>query len=138
MIDTDEYLAFNYYDPLERGVTWCVNNATCDEEYLDTIRGGTHFRTKLNQSATAAEYIAKNVGQKVPSGVNPRLSSVDDKGAQRMIRKRRKKPINLKTRPEKIRISKSVLHLLGFLSFLSIHGNPSNDDVDCIIDLPAS
>mmetsp|Transcript_34442 Transcript_34442/g.70454 ORF Transcript_34442/g.70454 Transcript_34442/m.70454 type:complete len:450 (-) Transcript_34442:107-1456(-) len=79
VIDTDEYLAFNYYDPLERGVTWCVNNATCDEEYLDTIRGGTHFRTKLNQSATAAEYIAKNVGQKVPSGVNPRLSSVDDK-----------------------------------------------------------
>lgn len=79
VIDTDEYLAFNYYDPLERTTTWCINNATCDEEYLDTIRSGTHFRTKLNQSATAAEYIAKNVEQRVPSGVDPRLSSVDDK-----------------------------------------------------------
>ena len=79
IIDTDEYLAFNYYDPKEGPTTWCENNSTCNEEYLATIRSGAHFRAKLNQSATAAEFIAKNVHQKVPSGVNPRLASVDDK-----------------------------------------------------------
>jgi hypothetical protein len=78
VIDTDEYLAFNYYDPLEGGPSWCKKNVTCNKEYLDTIRKWTHFRTKLNQSATAAEYIAKNLEQKAPSGVNSRFS-VDDK-----------------------------------------------------------
>ena len=79
IIDTDEYLAFNYYDPREGPTTWCEKNSTCNEEYVATIRSGEHFRVKLNQSGTAAEFIAKNSQQKVPSGINPRLASVDDK-----------------------------------------------------------
>lgn len=77
MIDTDEYLAFNYYHQSENPATWCHGNSTCEREYKDTIRSGTHFRTKLNQYGTAAEYISKSMEQQVPIGVNPGLAGVD-------------------------------------------------------------
>ena len=77
IIDTDEYLAFNHYHQLENPATWCHGNSTCEIEYKDTIKSGTHFRAKLNQYGTAAEYIAKSVEQQIPSGVNPGLASAD-------------------------------------------------------------
>ena len=77
IIDVDEYITFNYYHPMETNATWCKQNATCEGEYLDTIRRGTHFRTKLNQYATAAEYIAKSVKQNIARDEDSRLASVD-------------------------------------------------------------
>ncbi len=63
LVDTDEYLAFNYYDEQEGAPTFCKKNATCAEEYAKSIEDGTHLRTKLDRSptATVAEHISKRV-----------------------------------------------------------------------------
>ena len=61
LIDTDEFLVFNYYDEKEGHPTWCKKNATCAEEYVKSIKDGTHIRAKLprSPSTTVAEYIEK-------------------------------------------------------------------------------
>eukprot|EP00956_Cyclotella_meneghiniana_P013900 scaffold20384_cov72-Cyclotella_meneghiniana.AAC.3 len=60
--DTDEYLAFNYYDEKEGPPVWCKKNATCEQEYAKSIHDGSHIRTKFDQSpsATVAEHIDKH------------------------------------------------------------------------------
>ena len=62
LIDTDEYLAFNYYDEQEGPPTWCTKNDTCAKEYAKSIKDGTHPRTQLDRSptATVAEHIDKH------------------------------------------------------------------------------
>ena len=61
LLDTDEYLAFNYYDNNEGAPSWCKGNITCARIYKQTIENKTNKRTKLSQSASAtvAEYIHK-------------------------------------------------------------------------------
>jgi len=63
LVDTDEYLAFNYYDEQEGAPTFCEKNATCAGEYAKSIEDGTHLRTKLDRSTTAtvAEHISKRI-----------------------------------------------------------------------------
>lgn len=59
-VDTDEYVTFNHYDELngEGPPTWCSKgNSTCEEEYKTSIRDGSHHRTKLDESTTAAQHI---------------------------------------------------------------------------------
>jgi len=65
LVDTDEYLAFNYYDEQEGPPTWCKKNVTCAKDYLKSIEDGTHLRTKLDRSpaATVAEHIDKHVDE---------------------------------------------------------------------------
>ena len=58
VVDTDEYVAFNYHDELEGPPTWCRgNNSTCGEQYLKSIRDGTNIRSKLGNSSTVADII---------------------------------------------------------------------------------
>jgi hypothetical protein len=63
LVDTDEYLAFNYYDENEGTPTWCKKNDTCAEEYLNSIKNGMHIRTRLDRSpaATVAQHINRHV-----------------------------------------------------------------------------
>jgi len=63
IIDTDEYLAFNYYDENEGAPTSCRGDVTCNQEYEKSIRDGSHVRAKLDRSpaATVAEYIYNRV-----------------------------------------------------------------------------
>ena len=71
LIDTDEYLAFNYYDEQEGPPTWCKQNDTCAKEYAKSIKDGTHPRTQLDRSptATVAEHIGKHGVDKHYDGV---------------------------------------------------------------------
>ena len=55
--DTDEYIAFNYYDELEGPPTLCRGNSTCEEDYLKSTRDGTNMRSKLAASTTVADII---------------------------------------------------------------------------------
>ena len=57
VVDTDEYIAFNYYDESEGPPTWCRGNSSCGEQYLRSIRDGTNIRSKLGASATVADII---------------------------------------------------------------------------------
>jgi hypothetical protein len=63
LVDTDEYLAFNYYDENEGPPTMCKKNDTCAEEYLNSIKNGMHIRTRLDRSpaATVAQHITRHV-----------------------------------------------------------------------------
>ena len=76
LIDTDEYLAFNYYDEQEGPPTWCNRPgpkwANCAEDYAKSIEDGTHPRTKLDRStaATVAEHIDKHGVDKNYDGVD--------------------------------------------------------------------
>ncbi len=62
LVDSDEYLVFNYYDEEEGPPTWCKKNVTCAEEYAKSIKDGTHPRAQLDRSptATVAEHIDKH------------------------------------------------------------------------------
>ena len=57
VVDTDEYIAFNYYDELEGPPTLCRGNSSCEERYLESIRDGTNIRSKLGASTTVAGII---------------------------------------------------------------------------------
>ena len=72
MVDTDEYLAFNYYDEQEGPPTWCKKNVTCAKDYEKLIKDGTHPRTQLDRSptATVAEHIDKHGVDKNYDGVD--------------------------------------------------------------------
>jgi len=72
LVDTDEYLAFNYYDEQEGPPTWCNKNVTCAKDYEKLIKDGTHTRTKLDRSptATVAEHIDKHGVDKNYDGVD--------------------------------------------------------------------
>ena len=61
LLDTDEYLAFNYYDDNEGAPSWCKKNTECANNYKQTIKYKTNKRTKLSHSASAtvAQYINK-------------------------------------------------------------------------------
>jgi len=64
LVDTDEYLAFNYYDEQEGPPTWCSRKGqkpSCAEDYAKSIKDGTHPRAQLDRSptATVAEHIDK-------------------------------------------------------------------------------
>ena len=57
VVDTDEYIAFNYYDELEDPPSFCRGNTTCEEEYLKSIKDGTNKRMKLDNASTVADII---------------------------------------------------------------------------------
>lgn len=81
VVDTDEYVAFNYYDELEGPPSFCqiataqglITNTACEEAYLKQIRDGTHFRTKLEQSSTAAEFISRHLDAQFDNPEKPCL-----------------------------------------------------------------
>ena len=71
VVDADEYVGFNYYDPNEGPPWWCKNrqdqypNVTqCELEYVNDIRTKKHPRSKLpllETGVTAAAHIASGV-----------------------------------------------------------------------------
>mmetsp|Transcript_44856 Transcript_44856/g.94105 ORF Transcript_44856/g.94105 Transcript_44856/m.94105 type:complete len:408 (+) Transcript_44856:54-1277(+) len=61
VVDTDEFINFNYYDKKEGTPSVCHGNSSCIETYQQSIQDGTHFRTKLNVSRTAAEHIEEGL-----------------------------------------------------------------------------
>jgi hypothetical protein len=63
MVDTDEYVAFNYYDKREGRPWWCKKEregglSSCQQDYVNSIRNGTHVWGRLAESSTVAEHIA--------------------------------------------------------------------------------
>lgn len=64
LIDADEYVSFNYYSELEGPPYWCLvdesNRTRCHLDYLDSLKNGTHSRTRLpppNRNITASQFI---------------------------------------------------------------------------------
>ena len=60
-VDVDEYIAFNYHDSTEGIPTFCSGNRTCEENFEQSIKDGTHYRARLDESSTVAEHIHRRI-----------------------------------------------------------------------------